>query len=162
MNSCKSLYPARSDLIVAVIEVNQRCTLWQDSCKFPYRSDLIDSLAVMHLHFVQRMNASSVTHLSATMGRNPGEPVMGQVEWAETISGEFNSQDVANTLWAFSTMGRKPGKRTMGQLGKRTEAIFQASESCKRTVGVGDNWEAARGADDGAAWRGGLRRYQES
>jgi hypothetical protein len=28
---------------------------------------------------------------------------------AEAISGEFNSQEVANTLWTFSTMGRKPG-----------------------------------------------------
>jgi len=95
------------------------------------------------------------------MGRNPGEPAMGRQleEWADTISGEFNSQDVANTLWAFSTMGRKPGKRTMGQLEERTEAIFQAAESCKRTVGVGDNWEAAGGADAGAAWRGGRRRY---
>ena len=30
---------------------------------------------------------------------------------AETISGEFNSQAVANTLWVFATMGRKPGSR---------------------------------------------------
>ena len=39
---------------------------------------------------------------------------------AEAISGEFNSQDVANTLWAFATMGRKPGERMMGQLEGRT------------------------------------------
>ena len=37
-------------------------------------------------------------------------------QWAEEISGEFSSQDVANTLWAFETMGRKPGDRMMGQL----------------------------------------------
>ncbi len=42
---------------------------------------------------------------------------------AETISGEFNSQDVANTLWAFATMGRKPGEWMMGQLERRAEAI---------------------------------------
>jgi hypothetical protein len=28
---------------------------------------------------------------------------------AEAISGECNSQDVANTLWALATMGTKPG-----------------------------------------------------
>jgi hypothetical protein len=27
---------------------------------------------------------------------------------AEAISGEYNSQNVANTLWAFATMGTKP------------------------------------------------------
>jgi hypothetical protein len=41
--------------------------------------------------------------------------MMGQLERrAEAISGEFNSQDVANTLWAFATMGIRPGKRMMG------------------------------------------------
>jgi hypothetical protein len=42
---------------------------------------------------------------------------------AEAISGEFNSQNVANTLWAFATMGTKPGERMMGQLERRAEAI---------------------------------------
>jgi hypothetical protein len=42
---------------------------------------------------------------------------------AEAISGKFNSQEVANTLWAFATMGRKPGERMMGQLEGRAEAI---------------------------------------
>jgi hypothetical protein len=27
----------------------------------------------------------------------------------EVMSGEFNSQTIANTLWAFATMGTKPG-----------------------------------------------------
>jgi hypothetical protein len=36
------------------------------------------------------------------MGRKPGERMMGQVEGqAEAISGEFNSQEVANTLWSM-------------------------------------------------------------
>jgi hypothetical protein len=42
---------------------------------------------------------------------------------AEAISGEFNSQAVGNTLWAFATMGTKPGERMMGQLERRAEAI---------------------------------------
>jgi hypothetical protein len=37
------------------------------------------------------------------MGTRPGERVMGQLERrAEALSGEFNSQTVANTLWAIS------------------------------------------------------------
>jgi hypothetical protein len=37
------------------------------------------------------------------MGTKPGERMMGQLERrAEAISGEFNSQAVANTLWAIS------------------------------------------------------------
>ena len=49
---------------------------------------------------------------------------MGQLERrAEAISGAFNSQNVANTLWAFATMGTKPGERMMGQLERRAEAI---------------------------------------
>jgi hypothetical protein len=37
------------------------------------------------------------------MGTKPGERMMGQLERrAEAISGEFNSQNVANTLWAVT------------------------------------------------------------
>jgi hypothetical protein len=49
---------------------------------------------------------------------------MGLLEGrAEAISGEFNSQNVANTLWAYATMGRQPGERLMGMLEGRAEAI---------------------------------------
>ena len=42
---------------------------------------------------------------------------------AEAISGEFNPQGVANTLWAYATMGRKPGERMIGLLEQQAEAI---------------------------------------
>ena len=42
---------------------------------------------------------------------------------AEAISGELNSQNVANTLWVYATMGFKPGGQLMGKLGRRAEAI---------------------------------------
>ena len=49
---------------------------------------------------------------------------MGQLERrAEVISGKFNSQNIANTLWVFPTMGTKPGDRMMGQLERRSEEI---------------------------------------
>jgi hypothetical protein len=58
------------------------------------------------------------------MGTKPEERMMEQLERrAEAISGEFSSQAVANTLWAYATMGRKPGERVMEQLEGRAEAI---------------------------------------
>ncbi len=49
---------------------------------------------------------------------------MGQLERrGEAISGEFNSQAVATTLWVYATMGTKPGERMMRQLERRGEAI---------------------------------------
>jgi hypothetical protein len=50
--------------------------------------------------------------------------MMGQLEGrAEAIAGEFNSQDIANTMWAYATMGTMPGERLMGKLEGRAEAI---------------------------------------
>jgi hypothetical protein len=50
--------------------------------------------------------------------------MMGQLERrVEAISGEFNSQAVANTLWAYATIGTKPGERMMRQLERRSEVI---------------------------------------
>jgi hypothetical protein len=42
---------------------------------------------------------------------------------SEAISGNFNSQDISNTLWAFATMRTRPGEQMMGQLERRAEAI---------------------------------------
>ena len=36
---------------------------------------------------------------------------------AETLAGTFNTQDVANTLWAYATMGREPGAGMRGRRG---------------------------------------------
>ena len=57
------------------------------------------------------------THWTFEVGTKPGEWMMGHLECrTEAISGEFNSQNVTNTLWAFATMGTKSGERMMGQL----------------------------------------------
>jgi hypothetical protein len=44
-------------------------------------------------------------------------------ERAEAISGEFDSDDVSKTLWAYETMEWKSGTRLMGLLKERPEAI---------------------------------------
>jgi hypothetical protein len=44
------------------------------------------------------------------MGWEPGAGLMRELEGrAEALAGKLNSQDVANTLWAYVTMGREPG-----------------------------------------------------
>ena len=49
-----------------------------------------------------------------SMGIKPEEQMMRQLEqMTEEISGGFNSQSVANTLWVFPKMETKPGDRTM-------------------------------------------------
>ncbi len=57
-------------------------------------------------------------------------------ERAEAISGEFDSEDVSNTLWAYARMGRKPGERLMGLLEERAEAISGEFDS----QDVSDSW----------------------
>jgi hypothetical protein len=58
------------------------------------------------------------------MGRKPGECLMGLLEGrVETITGEFNPEGVANTMWTYAKMGRKPGERLMGLLEGRSEVI---------------------------------------
>jgi len=41
----------------------------------------------------------------------------------EAMSGEFNSQAIANTLWAFATVGRQSGERMMRLRERRAQAI---------------------------------------
>jgi hypothetical protein len=42
---------------------------------------------------------------------------------AEALAGTFNTQNVANTMWANATMGRKPGEGLMRALEGRAEAL---------------------------------------
>ena len=45
----------------------------------------------------------------ARMGTKLGDRMMGELEWrTESISEEFNSEEVANTVSVFATMGTKP------------------------------------------------------
>jgi hypothetical protein len=57
-----------------------------------------------------------IGHLYAYIGASQARVLERR---AEVMSGEFNSQEVANTLCAFATMGTKPGERMTGQLERR-------------------------------------------
>ena len=73
------------------------------------------------------------------------------------MSGEFNSQAIANTLCAFATMGKQPGQRMMRQ---QLERGVQFAGFGKHAVGVCENWGKAGGVDDeeaGAAGGGGMK-----
>ena len=50
---------------------------------------------------------------------------------AEAVAGTFNTQDVANTLWAYATMGREPGAGLMRELEGRAEHSARATLSSR-------------------------------
>jgi len=79
--------------------------------------------------------------------------MMGQLERrAEAIPGEFNSQNIANTLWAYATIGSEPAERMARQLERPGEARYQGSSaagSCKHAVGVCETGNKAGGLNEG-------------
>ena len=54
----------------------------------------------------------------------------------EDLSGEFYSQAVANTLWAFATMGRMPRERIIELLETHAEAMYGESNLGVAHLGV--------------------------
>jgi hypothetical protein len=85
----------------------------------------------------------------------------------EARAGEYNSQIVANTLWALATMGTKPGAEAVdgaaGAAGGGDIRGVQLVGYCKHAVGVCDDGGKAGGAADGAAGAaggGGIRGIQ--
>ena len=54
------------------------------------------------------------------MGRRRPEGGMGAGGGrAGEVANDFNSQNVANTLWAYGRMGRTPPERVMGAVERR-------------------------------------------
>jgi len=47
----------------------------------------------------------------------------------EEVARECNSQNVANTLWAYATMWRKPGERALGALKAQVEEVAREGNS---------------------------------
>ena len=82
----------------------------------------LEESALQNIHDFGSQGSANTLHILAKQRHyKPIENILLALERrAEAILGEFNSQDVPNTLWAFATMGRKPGERMMGQLEGRT------------------------------------------
>jgi hypothetical protein len=94
----------------------------------------------------------------ARIGRNPGDRLMGLLErQMETISGEFDSEDVSRTLWAYARIGRKQGERLMVLLEGRMETISGefSSQNVSDTLWAYDGDEAGGTPDGSAAGSGG-------
>ena len=60
----------------------------------------------------------------ATMGRVPGERVLGLLEArVGQVAAACISQHVSNILWAYATMGREPGEQVLGLLEARALVV---------------------------------------
>jgi hypothetical protein len=68
-----------------------------------------------------------IGHLYAYIGASQARVLERR---AEVMSGDFNSQEVANTLCAFATMGTKPGQLERRYQGSST-LTFDAHDSGK-------------------------------
>ena len=67
------------------------------------------------------MIARQVANTLHTMAKNRYSPLdlslVPELERrAEALAGTFDTQNVANTLWAYATMGREPGAGVMREL----------------------------------------------
>ena len=85
----------------------------------------LEDSALQNIHdFGSKGIANTLHIMTKERYYKPQETVLLALEGrVESISGEFNEQDVANTLWAFAAMGKKSGERMLGQLEGWTEAI---------------------------------------
>ncbi len=71
----------------------------------------LEDSALQNIHDFASQGIANTLHITAKQRYyKPQETLLLVLEGrAEGLSVEFNSQDVANTLWAYATMGRKPG-----------------------------------------------------
>ncbi len=84
--------------------------------------DILEKAALRVMQTFQPQQIANILHIMAKKRRKTC--LLPELErWAEAVSGEFKSQEVANTLWAFATRGTKLGEWMMGQLERRAEAI---------------------------------------
>ena len=112
----------------------------------------LEESALQNIHDFGSQGIANTLHIMAKQRHyKPIENLLLALEGrAEVISGEVNSQHVANTLWAFATMGRKPGAddgAAGGAVGGDIRGV-QLAGCCKHAVGVCNNGQRAGGADD--------------
>ena len=77
---------------------------------------VVTALKAMEESALQKMQdfgpqeTANTLHIMAKHRHKPSQALLMALDRrAEEISGEFNQQHVANTLWALATMGTKPG-----------------------------------------------------
>jgi hypothetical protein len=83
----------------------------------------IEESALQKMQDFGPQQTANTLHIMAKHRHKTSQALLMALKFrVEVISGEFNSQEVANTLWAFATIGTRPGERMMGQLEERAEA----------------------------------------
>ena len=73
----------------------------------------------------------------------------GLTDKAVAVRGDFNPQDIANTLWAFATLGLRPSESLLGDLTSQLVLLidtFRPPEYSHDCVGIRDDGaDAQRG-----------------
>ncbi len=70
----------------------------------------LEESALQNIHNFGAQGIANTLHIMAKHKYKDSGPLLLSLERrAEATSGEFSSQEVANTLWAFATMRTKPG-----------------------------------------------------
>jgi hypothetical protein len=110
--------------------------------------DALEKSAIKNIEAFQPQQIANILHV---MAKKPCKTsLLPELERrTEAMSGRLNSQEIANTLWAFSVMGTKPGERMMGQLERRAEAIsgeFKPQEVANTLWGRLRRWGQSRGS----------------
>ncbi len=71
--------------------------------------DTLEKAAIRVLQAFQPQEMANILHIMAK--KRYKTSLLPELERrAEAISGEFNTQQVANTLWAYATMGTRCGR----------------------------------------------------
>ena len=93
-----------------------------DSLRWQQAVGLLEEAATRLMQTFQPQQIADILHVTAKNGYETC--LLPAFERrAEVMAGDFNSQGIANTLWAYATMGRKPGELLMGQLERRSEVM---------------------------------------
>jgi endonuclease/exonuclease/phosphatase family metal-dependent hydrolase len=93
-----------------------------DSLRWQQAVGMLEEAATRLMQTFQPQQIANILHVTAKNGYETC--LLPAFERrAEVMAGDFNSQGIANTLWAYATMGRKPGELLMGQLERRAEVI---------------------------------------
>ena len=85
----------------------------------------LEAAALRMIDEFEAHQVASTLHIMAKTHYRPWDPslVPALEVRAEAVADTFNTQSLANTLWAYATMGREPEAGVMRELAGRAEAL---------------------------------------
>ena len=73
--------------------------------------ETLEETLTKQMHDCEARQCANILHALAKSRRKAGAGMLSALtSQIEAVARDFNSQDVANTLWAFATMGQTPGE----------------------------------------------------